>query len=263
MEHQIELTADSLWDEVASRLKGALNEATFGSWFGSAEGVALSDDAFTLSVPNDFTREWIEGHFLGLIRAAVKDATGHERRIHLSVRDESDLDDLRVRLVAHAQVDPALVPGRVLDRGADQAEEMALDPLAAVKSFGNRERERVVGERDALGASPNQVPNVASLSAPSEPTRHLVPQTRPQSARFGAPRCSRPLQFARPESGEHSSVPGAPSRCVSDPKSAGLHASSMSTIQSTGVEDPGAITSSKVAVCGPFASGSLTVNNRV
>jgi chromosomal replication initiator protein len=89
VEHQIELTAENLWDEVSSRLKGALNEATFDSWFGSAEGIALTDDAFTLSVPNDFTREWIEGHFLGLIRAAVKDATGHERRIHLSVRDEA------------------------------------------------------------------------------------------------------------------------------------------------------------------------------
>ena len=65
MEHQIELTAGNLWDEVSSRLKGALNEATFESWFGSAEGIALTDDAFTLSVPNDFTREWIEGHFLG------------------------------------------------------------------------------------------------------------------------------------------------------------------------------------------------------
>ena len=88
MEHQIELTAGNLWDEVSSRLKGALNEATFESWFGSTEGIALSDDAFTISVPNDFTREWIEGHFLGLIRAAVKDAAGHERRIHLSVRDK-------------------------------------------------------------------------------------------------------------------------------------------------------------------------------
>ena len=88
MEHQIELTAGNLWDEVSSRLKGALNEATFENWFGSTEGIALSDDAFTISVPNDFAREWIEGHFLGLIRAAVKDATGHERRIHLSVRDK-------------------------------------------------------------------------------------------------------------------------------------------------------------------------------
>jgi chromosomal replication initiator protein len=99
VEHQIELTADGLWDEVSSRLRGALNEATFGTWFAEADGVELTDDAFTLAVPNDFTREWIEGHFLGLIRAAVKDATGHERRVRLSVVDgvapvvEQDSDD--------------------------------------------------------------------------------------------------------------------------------------------------------------------------
>ena len=87
MEHQIELTADSLWEEVSGRLKGALNEQTFGTWFAEAGGAELSDDAFTLAVPNDFTREWIEGHFLGLIRAAVKDATGHERNVRLTVRD--------------------------------------------------------------------------------------------------------------------------------------------------------------------------------
>ena len=88
VEHRIELTAEGLWEEVSSRLRGALNEATFGSWFGNANGVALTDDAFTIAIPNDFTREWIEGHFLGLIRAAVKDATGSERRIQLRVRDE-------------------------------------------------------------------------------------------------------------------------------------------------------------------------------
>jgi chromosomal replication initiator protein len=89
VEHQIELTPETLWEEVSSRLKGALNEATFESWFGDAAGVGLTDDTFALAVPNDFTREWIEGHFLGLIRAAVKDATGHERRIQLTVRDDT------------------------------------------------------------------------------------------------------------------------------------------------------------------------------
>ncbi|MDF2751099.1 MAG: chromosomal replication initiation protein DnaA [Gaiellaceae bacterium] len=99
MEHQIELTAAGLWDEVSGRLRGALNEATFGTWFAEAGGVGLDDDAFTLAVPNDFTREWIEGHFLGLIRAAVKDATGEERRVHLRVVDGAapavqDADDV-------------------------------------------------------------------------------------------------------------------------------------------------------------------------
>jgi chromosomal replication initiator protein len=87
VERPIELTAENLWGEVSGRLKGALNETTYQTWFAEAEGVELSDDAFVLGVPNDFTREWIEGHFLGLIGAAVRDVTGQERHVGLSVRE--------------------------------------------------------------------------------------------------------------------------------------------------------------------------------
>ena len=92
MDRPIELTAESLWNEVAGRLKGALNETTYRTWFAEAEGAELSDDAFVLGVPNDFTREWIEGHFLGLIGAAVRDVTGQERRVALSVLERMPLD---------------------------------------------------------------------------------------------------------------------------------------------------------------------------
>jgi len=88
----IELTAESLWNEVAGRLKGALNETTYRTWFAEAEGTELSDDTFVLGVPNDFTREWIEGHFLGLIGAAVRDVTGQERRVALTVTERSQTD---------------------------------------------------------------------------------------------------------------------------------------------------------------------------
>jgi chromosomal replication initiator protein len=112
VERPVELTAESLWNEVAGRLKGALNETTYRTWFAEAEGLDLSDDAFVLGVPNDFTREWIEGHFLGLIGAAVRDVTGQERRILLSVSE---------RLPAEVPVQPErpIVPraGGSLDGG--------------------------------------------------------------------------------------------------------------------------------------------------
>jgi len=87
VEHQIELTAESLWSEVAGRLRGALNDTTYGTWFGEAQGLELDDDRFVLAVPNDFTRDWIEGHFLGLIGAAIRDVTGRERPIELRVSE--------------------------------------------------------------------------------------------------------------------------------------------------------------------------------
>jgi chromosomal replication initiator protein len=121
VEHQIELTADSLWDEVAGRLRGALNEATFGTWFAEAGGADLSDDAFTLAVPNDFTREWIEGHFLGLIKAAVKDATGAERRIQLTVLHPAPVEH-------HAAASTIEAPARTpAEPGAGMSQKYTFD----------------------------------------------------------------------------------------------------------------------------------------
>jgi chromosomal replication initiator protein len=93
VEQPIELTAESLWTEVAGRLKGALNDSTFRTWFGEVEGLEVTDDTFVLAVPNDFTREWIEGHFLELIRAAIRDATGHQRRVQLTVAETGATPD--------------------------------------------------------------------------------------------------------------------------------------------------------------------------
>jgi chromosomal replication initiator protein len=87
VEPSIELTAEGLWSEVSSRLRGALNETTYRTWFDHVEGLELSDDEFVLAVPNDFARDWIEGHFIGLISAAVGDTTGRERRIQLAVKE--------------------------------------------------------------------------------------------------------------------------------------------------------------------------------
>ena len=86
MEDLNELTAESLWNDVSARLRGALNEKTFRNWFGEVGAIGLDDETFALAVPNDFTREWIEGRFAELIRAGIKDATGSERRLELVVQ---------------------------------------------------------------------------------------------------------------------------------------------------------------------------------
>jgi chromosomal replication initiator protein len=110
VEHQIELTAESLWSEVSGRLRGALNDTTYGTWFREASGLELSDDRFVLGVPNDFTRDWIEGHFLGLIGAAIRDVTGSERPIELRLVDvPAALGGGEAGLLEHALV-PVVAP---------------------------------------------------------------------------------------------------------------------------------------------------------
>ncbi len=87
MQRTSELSADALWGEISSRLRDALNDATYTTWFAEAGPGALDDGAFVLLVPNDFTRDWIEGHFRGLLEAIVRDTLGGERAVRIVVRE--------------------------------------------------------------------------------------------------------------------------------------------------------------------------------
>jgi len=102
VERSIELSGASLWSEVSVRLKESLNESTYHTWFAEVAAGELQDDVFFLLVPNDFTREWIEEHFLGLIQAAVRDVLGDGRPVRLDIKQlagepESALDPAFVR----------------------------------------------------------------------------------------------------------------------------------------------------------------------
>jgi chromosomal replication initiator protein len=84
VERPIELTAEGVWNEISGRLREALNENTFSTWFSEVGARSITDDELVLTVPNNFTREWIEGHFLGLIGAAIAEIDS-ERSIRLEV----------------------------------------------------------------------------------------------------------------------------------------------------------------------------------
>jgi chromosomal replication initiator protein len=90
VEHQVELSAENLWEEIAGRLKEALSDGTYSKWFGDVHELADEGGKLVLTVPSEFTRDWIEGHFLGLIGAAVRDIVGVERPIELQVADDTD-----------------------------------------------------------------------------------------------------------------------------------------------------------------------------
>jgi chromosomal replication initiator protein len=122
-----------------------LNENTYRTWFAEAEGADLNDDAFVIGVPNDFTRDWIEGHFLGLIGAAVRDVIGDEREIVLAVTEPRESHDQQ----------PAQPPPRL------QPTEQGLNPKYVFDSF-------VIG-------SSNRFAHAAALAVAEAPAQAYNP----------------------------------------------------------------------------------------
>jgi chromosomal replication initiator protein len=89
---QIELSAENLWSEISGRLQEALNDGTYGKWFGGVESLEREGETLVLTVPDELSRDWIHRHFRGLLNAAVRDVTGesHPLELRVAVGDESN-----------------------------------------------------------------------------------------------------------------------------------------------------------------------------
>jgi len=143
------VTADTLWADVADRLRGTLNTTTYRTWFGGAGGAELTDDTFVIGVPNDFTREWIEGHFLGFISAAVRDVTGRDRRVLLTVTEP------------RPEAKPSVAPPPRRAAGDGPAAGAAMNPKYTFDSF-------VIG-------SSNRFAHAAALAVAEAPAQAYNP----------------------------------------------------------------------------------------
>jgi chromosomal replication initiation ATPase DnaA len=74
--------ASTSWETISQRLQQMLNAGTYTTWFGSAQALEQEHDRLVVTVPNEFTRSWIEGHFSSLLDAA---AAEHELVVELRV----------------------------------------------------------------------------------------------------------------------------------------------------------------------------------
>jgi len=90
VEDQIELSAENLWSEISARLQEALNDGTYGKWFGGIHNLELEGETLILTVPDELSRDWIDQHFRGLLHAAVRDVTGSDRPLELRVAEANE-----------------------------------------------------------------------------------------------------------------------------------------------------------------------------
>jgi chromosomal replication initiator protein len=93
VERAPELSVGGLWTRISGRLRDALSDSTYETWFSQATAGELDERSFVLVVPNHFTRQWIEDHFRGLLEATVRDTLGAERDVRLAVREPADGSD--------------------------------------------------------------------------------------------------------------------------------------------------------------------------
>ncbi|WP_027633279.1 chromosomal replication initiator protein DnaA [Clostridium hydrogeniformans] len=61
-----------IWEKTLNILKGELTEVSFNTWIKSATPLSFTNDTIRLGVPNNFTKDILEGRYKDLLQNAIK-----------------------------------------------------------------------------------------------------------------------------------------------------------------------------------------------
>ncbi|MCM1169100.1 MAG: chromosomal replication initiator protein DnaA [Bacteroides sp.] len=76
----------SVWEECLEIFRDNLGDtANYKAWFTPIKAVKLENNTLTIQVPSPFFCEWLEEHYVGLLRSAIKRTLGPEGRLEYSV----------------------------------------------------------------------------------------------------------------------------------------------------------------------------------
>lgn len=66
----------SVWDNCLQTIRQHVNAQSFRTWFEPIRPVNLNDQALTIQVPNRFFYEWLEEHYVGLLKMTIRKELG-------------------------------------------------------------------------------------------------------------------------------------------------------------------------------------------
>ena len=78
----------NLWDDILARIEMKVNRHSYYTWFRPTRGIPAESHILKVAVPNGFVAEWLEEHYLQLIKEAVKETFGSELEINFSLFKE-------------------------------------------------------------------------------------------------------------------------------------------------------------------------------
>lgn len=82
-----------LWEKALSVIEKKISKPSFDTWLKSTKAYSLKNDTFVISVPNEFARDWLEGHYIPLITTVLYDITGEELEIKFVIPQQQDSDE--------------------------------------------------------------------------------------------------------------------------------------------------------------------------
>lgn len=77
----MELDHRHVWEECREIIKKNINQQSFKTWFEPIQSIRLSENVLTIQVPNKFFYEWLEEHYVALLKKSMHQIMGDGARL--------------------------------------------------------------------------------------------------------------------------------------------------------------------------------------
>ncbi len=80
-----EKTCESVWNDCVNIIRDNVPPQSFKTWFEPIKPVKLDNKVLTIQVPSQFFYEWLEEHYVALLKKTLKHFLGHGSRLEYSI----------------------------------------------------------------------------------------------------------------------------------------------------------------------------------
>ena len=85
------LSASSVWEKCLAFIKDNIQPQAYKTWFLPIKPVKLNGNVLSIEVPSKFFYEWLEEHYVKLLKTALQKELGNDARLIYSIRMENTL----------------------------------------------------------------------------------------------------------------------------------------------------------------------------
>ncbi|NLN32446.1 MAG: chromosomal replication initiator protein DnaA [Flavobacteriaceae bacterium] len=78
-------TAESVWKNCLKFVKDNIQEQAFETWFSPIQPIKLNENILTIQVPSKFFYEWLEEHYIKLLKIALQKELGKDAKLVYSI----------------------------------------------------------------------------------------------------------------------------------------------------------------------------------
>ena len=82
-------TAQSVWNSCLAFIKDNITPQAYKTWFEPIQAVKLTDKALSIQVPSKFFYEWLEEHYVKLLKVSLNRALGDQAKLVYVIRMEN------------------------------------------------------------------------------------------------------------------------------------------------------------------------------